>query len=278
MRPAAAARAATRTAAVPIQPGTSADGAVQRLAGALLLLAARRYPEPVRSELALEWTGELHAIVHDDDRSRLYRDYWALLYGGSLAVTAALFSRTYRAGVATSGSTRFKNGLIAAVLVAIAVVAATAFIRAGAAAARANAYARAAAAARANAYAAGTAYTRASGEAAIAAQNADFFTHSSVEIVEFNTSTGRLTPRKANELDFARIRAYAAARASHARVTARTRASASARATATAARATAATASVRDAVKVALAAAVVFAGAIAFVAVKIRRARRRLRS
>src|SRR5262249_28007924 len=132
----------------------------QRLAGALLLLAARRYPEPVRTELALEWTGELHAIVHDDDHSRLYRDYWALLYSGSLALTAVLSSR---AGATTPGAGRRKNGLTAAVILVIVVIAAAAFIRAGVAAARAHTYARAAADTRADAYAAdaSAAYARA---------------------------------------------------------------------------------------------------------------------
>src|SRR5262249_57749254 len=109
---------AAHTAVVPVRSGIDVAGAVQRLAGALLLLAARRYSEPVRSELVQEWTGELHAIVHDDDRGQFYRDYWALLYSGSLALTA-LSRQARQTAAAISGATRRKIGLIAVIFCAV---------------------------------------------------------------------------------------------------------------------------------------------------------------
>jgi hypothetical protein len=89
-------------------PGVGADRAVYRLAGGLLLLAASRQPQAVRAELVLEWTGELYAIADDGERGRLYRICWALLYAGSLALTATLprNRHAWQATATTSGASR----------------------------------------------------------------------------------------------------------------------------------------------------------------------------
>jgi hypothetical protein len=268
MRPAATARADK------VRAGTNVERTVQRLADALLLLAARRYPEPLRSEVAPEWSGELHAIVHDDGRSRPYCACWALLYSGSLAVTA-LSSQARQAGTTLFGATKRRIGLLAVVFIAI--ITAAAIIRAVAAYADANARD----VARSDAYtAADDAYAHAAHaahacrdaiDAIDAARATDACYHSSV-IVAHPSVIVAFDVRADSAFDVAASALGAAASTRDTAI----------RAAYTANRAADASTRARDAahaaVTVAFAATTVFVVAFAFACVKIRRARRRLRS